>query len=110
MNASNFPWKNIGRDIGKKLRDVIKPPTDTGPTREERRAQRFADALKGFSYLDDFEELKAWTSADSSASQRANVPLLPRVPAVASDDGAPRSRLLLCHDYAGWHIEYVTDK
>ncbi|KAL9102867.1 MAG: hypothetical protein Q9163_002019 [Psora crenata] len=65
MLSRAFPdWNRIGRKVGKKLRDVLSPPTDTGPSREERRAQRLLDVFKGFAYLDDFDELAAWKKAD----------------------------------------------
>ena len=74
MLSIGFPdWRNIGRRIGKKLRDIINPPADAGPSREERLAQRLRDAPRGLVYLDEFEELEAWSAEDVDPVQRAYV-------------------------------------
>ena len=102
LNALNLPWRSIGRDIGKKLRDIFDPPAVSGPTKEERKAQRLADVLKGFTYLDNFDEIARWRREDVIPSQRATVPLFYRSRSVVPQDGQPQSRLLLCHDHSGW--------
>lgn len=57
MLSFEFPdWKKIGWHVGKKLRDILTPPADTGPSREERRAQRLRDGSRGLVYFDDFDE------------------------------------------------------
>ena len=108
MAASyGFPdWKKIGWHIGKRLKDIIDPPKDTGPTREERRAQRLRDVLKGFAYFDDFDELEAWRIEDVDPVQQANTPLLERPVGRAHDQSGPCTELLLCHDYNGGYHDY----
>ena len=102
MLARSFPdWSKIGRRIGKRLRDVISPPSDTAPSKEERRAQRLIDVFKGFAYFDDFDEILTWQAANVDPIQCANVPLLPRGIPVVEDRAGPRVSLLLCHDYDG---------
>ena len=97
-----FPdWKKIGKNIGRRLRDSIPAPPESGPSREGRRDQRLKDVFKGFAYFDDFDELAAWCSHDVDPLQRANVPLLQRTRAIVNQDGEPRSSVLLCHDYKG---------
>ena len=102
MSIASFPdWKKIGKKVGKKLRDVIAPPTEGGPSREERRAQRLLDVFKGFAYFDDFDELEAWRGSDADPIQCANIPLMPRTNRDVSSGSVPTSRILLCHDYNG---------
>lgn len=98
MSLVAFPdWKKIG----KKLRDILRPPVDAGPSREERRAQRLRDGLKGFVYLDDFDELEAWSPECVDNIQQANTPLLKRSGSIVHDQDGPTTSLLLCHDYSG---------
>jgi endo-beta-N-acetylglucosaminidase D len=97
-------WKDILRPIRDGYRHLF-PTPDTGPTPEERRVQREKDRLKGFTYFDTFTQLNSWDVCESDPIQRANTPLLPR--AVDLDVGIdPKSRVLLCHDYAGNYHEY----
>ena len=98
----SFPdWKRIGKKINKGLRDIINPPTDTGPSRAERRAQRLHDALNGLVYFDEFDELEAWSPEDVDPVQRANTPLLKRSASRVHDHVGPTTVVLLCHDYSG---------
>ena len=107
MASLGFPdWKKIGRRIGKGLKDILNPPADTGPTKEERRAQRLRDVLKGFAYFDDFDELIAWHPRDVDPIQQSNTPLLERSATGVHDQSIPHSSLLLCHDYSGGYHDY----
>ena len=107
MASFGFPdWKKIGWHIGKRLRDVLNPPTDTGPSKEERRAQRLRDVLKGFAYFDDFDELTAWRPEDVDPLQQANTPLLERPAFGVHDQSFPCTEVLLCHDYSGGYHDY----
>lgn len=107
MTSLGFPdWKKIGWRVGKKLRDILNPPTDHGPSKEERRAQRLGDILKGFAYFDDFDELNAFTPGNVDPVQKANTPLLVRSEAGVHDGSFPNTRVLLCHDYHGGYHDY----
>jgi hypothetical protein len=95
-------WRDIGRRIGKKLRDIIYPsPHGDGPTKEERRAQRLRDVLKGFAYFDNLDEVIEWSANEVDPIQRANTPLVAR-----SGPSKPKSKLLICHDYKGGYHDY----
>ena len=107
MSIVSFPdWKKIGKRVGKKLRDVINPPSEDGPSRGERRAQRLLDVFKGFAYFDDFEEVTAWRAADADPIQCANIPLMLRTSHPVAEGVAATSRILLCHDYNGANFNY----
>ena len=54
----------IGKRIGRRLRDILNPPADSGPSREERLAQRLRDSLKGLVYFDNFDEIDEWVTKD----------------------------------------------
>ena len=102
-----FPdWRTIGRRVGKRLRDIINPPTDKGPSQEERRAQRLHDASRGLVYLDTFDELEGWSVDDVDPVQRANTPLLKRSVSQMHDRLRPTTVVLLCHDYSGGYHDY----
>ncbi len=102
-----FPdWKRIGWHFGKKLRNIIGHPADTGPSREERRTQRLRDGPRGLVYFDDFDELEAWSAVDVDPIQKANVPLLQRSASRIHDHVGPTSLVLLCHDYNGGYHDY----
>lgn len=103
MPSTSFPdWKKIGRNVGKKLRDILKPPATGGLSREERLDQRLRDSLKGLVYFDDFDEVEAW-AADSHIDpiQQANTPLLKRSTPHVHDQDTCTTSVLLCHDYSG---------
>lgn len=110
MEATTFPdWKRIGRRIGKRLRDVLNPCPPTGPSVEERRAQRLRDSAIGLVYFDTFEEVESWNDADPDPIQQANQPLLRRSADRiynAPVDDCPKTKLLLCHDYKGGYHDY----
>ncbi|KAJ8110480.1 hypothetical protein OPT61_g6689 [Boeremia exigua] len=95
-------WKDILRPIRDGYRHLF-PPPDTGPTPEERRKQRAIDQLKGFTYFDTFEQLEAWTDADAHLLQQANTPLLVRS---VNKEEIAKTKVLLCHDYAGNYYSY----
>lgn len=99
-------WEKIGWHIGKKLRDIINPPADTLPSREQQRAQRLRDALKGLVYFDDFDDLEAWSAEDIDPVQQANVPLLQRSASRVHDHVGSTTLVLLCHDYGGGYHDY----
>ncbi|KAL9124224.1 MAG: hypothetical protein Q9217_006423 [Psora testacea] len=99
-------WKKIGKNVGKKLRDILNPPADTAPSREERRAQRLLDVFKGFAYFDDFTEVKNWKKEDVDPIQCANTPLLPRPASGVEGQTGPKANVLLCHDYNGGYHDY----
>ena len=107
MISVGFPdWKKIGWRVGKKLRDIINPPADTGPSPEERRAQRLRDGSRGLVYFDDFDELEAWSAEDVDPVQQANMPLLKRSASQTHDQVGRTTLVLLCHDYSGGYHDY----
>ena len=102
MSFGEFPdLGKIGKRIGKRLRDVLTPPMDHGPSKEERLAQRLRDSLKGLVYFDNFDEIADWKAEDVDSVQQANTPLLERPAQQVYDQDGPTSRVLLCHDYSG---------
>lgn len=107
MESFRFPdWSKVGRRIGKRLRDILNPPTDNGPSKEERRAQRLHDIRKGFAYFDTFDEVAEWSPADAVVIQRANWPLQIRSAPSVHDQNSPSTKLMLCHDYQGGYHDY----
>ncbi|KAL8819486.1 MAG: hypothetical protein Q9191_007727 [Dirinaria sp. TL-2023a] len=107
MELSSFPdWTKIGRRIGKRLRDILDPPKNTGPSKEERREQRLRDVLKGFTYFDTFDEVFNWTRDDVHPVQPANTPLLKRSRTAGHTQAGRRAKLILCHDYHGGYHDY----
>jgi len=107
MNASDFPdWNKVGRRIGKRLRDVLKPPGDNGPSKEEREVRRLRDQRKGFAYFDTFDEVLQWSSENVLARQQANTSLLVRPATAVYDQESPSTKLTLCHDYNGGYHDY----
>ena len=59
-------------------------------------------ALKGFAYLESFEELLSWTKDTVDPLQRSNTPLLKR--ARCRDEAG--AKVMLVHDYKGGYNEY----
>jgi len=100
-------WKDILRPIRDGLRDQLPPrvPEEDDKERERRRLKRESDALRGFTYLETFDELKSWSPDDAYPLQRANTPLLPRSQCTQEREG-PKARVVLIHDYAGNYHEY----
>ena len=102
-----FPdWNKIGRRVGKKLRDIIKPPASTGPPAKERLAQRLRDAPRGLVYFENFDEVEAWSPEDVDPLQKANTPLLKRSASQTHDHFGPTTVVSLCHDYSGGYHDY----
>ena len=107
MSSSAMPdWSKIGRRIGKRHRDILHPPRDTGPSPEEREAQRLRDVLKGFAYFDTFDELATWALSDVDPVQQANTPLLKRSRGHVHNGVRPSTKLIFCHDYKGGYHDY----
>jgi len=100
-------WKDILRPIRDGLRDQLPPrvPEEDDKERERRRLNRESDALRGFTYLETFDELKSWSPDDAHQLQRANTPLLPRSQCTQESEGS-KARVVLIHDYAGNYHEY----
>ena len=112
LMPQRFPgWKKIGWHVGKKLHDIFNPPSQSeGPSKEERRAQRLEDALKGFAYFDAFEDVKQWTVSSVDPLQRANIPICLRPPPAEPGGSAPskqakRTVTILCHDFKGGYVD-----
>ena len=104
MSLGELPdLEKIGKRIGKRLRDIVNPPVDNGPPKEERLAQRMRDSLKGLVYFDNFDEIENWKIEEIDPVQQANTPLLERPSSQIydQDEGTPQARVLLCHDYSG---------
>ena len=107
MDFTAFPdWSKVGRRIGKKLRDILNPPVNHAPSKEESRAQRLRDARRGFAYFDSFDEVIQWSLKDVDPIQQANTPLLRRSTIAVHDQTSSSTRLMLCHDYKGGYHEY----
>lgn len=102
MYAVEFPdWKKIGWHVGKRLKDILDPPKDTGPSKQERRARRLQDGLQGFVYFDNFDEVEAWTVEIVDPIQVSNTPLEKRSAQRVHDQKWPVTSVLICHDYKG---------
>lgn len=102
MDAVEFPdWKKIGWHVGKRLKDILNPPRDTGPSKQERQARRLQDGLQGFVYFDDFDEVEAWTEEIVDPIQVSNTPLEKRSAQRVHDQKWPVTSVLICHDYNG---------
>lgn len=99
-------WRDILRPIRDGLRDRLPHPKPDGDIEKGRQQQR-ADALRGFTYFEDFEQLLDWRAQDVDPIQRANTPLLPRVVRPLEERGEEaRANVLLCHDYSGNYHPY----
>jgi endo-beta-N-acetylglucosaminidase D len=101
-------WTDIGRDIGRKVRDILNPRHgDNGPTTEDRRAERLRDVLKGFAYFDTIDEVLEWTVDQVDPLQQANIPLVIRDTTRTSNlKPISKARTILCHDYKGGYKDY----
>lgn len=66
---------------------------------------RHLDRLRGFAYLESFEELRAWTEHDVDPLARSNIPLLERqeLPNPSTDE---KAKAMLIHDYKGGYNRY----
>ena len=105
MYTAAFPdWKRIG----KKLRDILRPPVDDGPSDEERLEQRTKDALSGFAYLDNFNEISTWIP-QVDVIQQSNTPLLQRPLRKEHSREELATSVLICHDYNGPLIDCCTN-
>lgn len=98
-------WRDIGRDIGKRLRDLLPPSRDSGPSPEERLAKRKRDVLKGFAYFDTIDEVLAWNAEEVDPLQKANTPILCR-PSIEDSWLGLKAKVILCHDYKGGYHDY----
>ena len=97
-------WKKIGWHLGKRIHDILDPPSnDDRPTEEELRSRRLNDVLKGFAYFNTFDELEEWTVSSVDPLQRANIPLFHRGALVGP--GKQRSKTILCHDFKGGYLD-----
>ena len=107
MTSYGLPdWRKVGRDIGRKVRDILNPSPDPGPSKDERRTQRLQDALKGLVYFDDFDSLDAWLPSEIDPVQVSNTPLLRRAASQVHDQQHPTTKVVLCHDYKGGYHDY----
>ena len=95
-------WKDILRPIRDGLRDNL--PHRNPPRNEKDEQKRREDALRGFAYLDTFEEIEAWTPRQVDPIQCANTPLLERpvLPAPVNH----LSNITIIHDYNGNYHDY----
>lgn len=111
MYAIEFPdWKKIGWHVGKRLKDILNPPKDTGPSKQERLAQRLQDGLQGLVYFDDFDEVEAWTQDSVDPIQVSNTPLQKRSAPGVHDQKGPVTSILICHDYNGLLVRACWEK
>ncbi|TKX27406.1 putative glycosyl hydrolase family 85 protein [Elsinoe australis] len=100
-------WKDILRPIRDRLRDNLpQPDKDEGEENKRKRLeQRNQDRLRGFIYLESFDELDQWRSNQVEPHQRANVPLLRRPECCKTVDRS-KSSVTLVHDYSGNYHDY----
>lgn len=66
------------------------------------RERRQRDALKGFTYLESFDELLPFTEDAVDPLQRSNIPLLKR----ARCHGEAGAKVMLIYDYRGGYNDY----
>ncbi|KAF2097945.1 hypothetical protein NA57DRAFT_40700, partial [Rhizodiscina lignyota] len=97
-------WKSILRPIRDGLRDRFPSKPQSPPDLENRRKRRELDALKGFAYFEDFDEVDDWAPEDVDPLQRSSIPLLKRPE--LDDASQQKARVLLCHDFAGNYHDY----
>jgi endo-beta-N-acetylglucosaminidase D len=106
MNEYLSRWGTSSwRDVLRPIRDGIRryfPERLGRDDSEERERKQQADALRGFAYLESFEQLKSWMPEKSDPLQRANTPLLPRN-LFEEQTGA---KVLVCHDFGGGYHDY----
>jgi endo-beta-N-acetylglucosaminidase D len=81
---------------------------DVYPTvaRSDVEQKRCADRLKGFAYVETFDELEAWTEDAVDPLQIANTPLLRAESRVHDGKYRKKSRTMLIHDYKGGYNDY----
>ncbi|KAF2836884.1 glycoside hydrolase family 85 protein [Patellaria atrata CBS 101060] len=95
-------WKSILRPIRDHVRHIWSPEENLPPIDFSRQRK---DSLKGFAYLESFEQIDSWRPEDVDPIQRANTPILPRASS-DSADGPCKAKLMLCHDYGGNYHDY----
>jgi endo-beta-N-acetylglucosaminidase D len=81
-------------------------PVKTSSARDNASRKKYEDRLKGFAYIDTFDELASWTEEAVDALQIANTPLLRA--GFSGNDGYndSRSKTMLIHDYKGGYNDY----
>ncbi|KAF4554221.1 Hypothetical protein D9617_5g070980 [Elsinoe fawcettii] len=94
-------WKDILRPIRDRLRDNPPQPGKFESNEDKRKRQtvRADDALKGFVYIEDFDELDQWRADHIEPHQISSTPLLKRPSCCTENKG--KSGVALIHDYSG---------
>jgi endo-beta-N-acetylglucosaminidase D len=98
-------WRDVLRPIRDGFRHYF--PEKPGPDdSEERKQKQKADALRGFAYLETFEQVASWAPEDSDPLQRSNTPLIRRNILHGTIEEEFGARVLLCHDFSGGYHDY----
>lgn len=69
--------------------------------------ERQLDSLKGFTYLESFNELRSWTVDDVDPLARSNTSILDRQTLPGTSHHEP-PKVMLIHDYKGGYSSYET--
>jgi endo-beta-N-acetylglucosaminidase D len=69
------------------------------------RLDTITTAEQGFAFLDTFDQLQEWSVADVDPLQKSNIPRI-----APPNDAAPRSKVILIHDYAGGYNAYESSQ